>query len=327
MDRTVTVLGAGAWGTAVAQLLAHNGFKVVLWCFEEKVASDIKTLGINTMYLPDVLLNPAIEVTTDIAYATGHSRWIFEAIPTTYLRSVLERIKALLTSDHVWVVLSKGIEQETFKLPTQIIDEIVGHDSHKVVLAGPSFASEVIAYKPTAVTLASSDSGVMQQCSLLLAHPTFATHLTDDILGAQVGGAFKNVIALAAGIAQGLGWGDNARAYLLTQGLAEMADLTEFYEGNRATVYGLSGLGDMLLTCTGSVSKNLRAGHMLGSGTTLVQLRAIGMTLPEGINTVQSLHQLAARHELESKIVRAVYGFIFHGQRDTFLQALWHQAK
>lgn len=325
MDRTVTVLGSGAWGTAIAHLLAHNGYKVVLWCFEEKVASDITTLHVNTMYLPDIELKHSIEVTTDIAYAIGHSRWIFEAIPTAYLRSILQRSKPLLTNDHVWVVLSKGIEQETFKLPTQIIDDVVGTQSPKVVLAGPSFAGEVVTYKPTAVTLASTDLAVAQQCSLMLSHPTFTTHQTADILGAQVGGAFKNVIALAAGIAQGLGWGDNARAYLLTQGLDEMAALAEFYKGNRLTVYGLSGLGDMLLTCTGSVSKNLRVGHMLGSGTTLAQLKATGMTLPEGINSVQSLHQLTQRHSLDSKIVRAVYAFIFHEERDTFLQALWHQ--
>lgn len=327
MDRTVTVLGAGAWGTAIAGLLARNGYKVVLWCFEEKVASDIATLRVNTMYLPDVHLDESIEITTDIAYAIGQSRWIFEAIPTTYLRSTLGRIKGLCTADHVWVVLSKGIEQETFKLPTQIIDDILGQQVLKVVLAGPSFANEVVASMLTATIVACDDSEIARQCSLMLSNQTFITHTSDDVLGTQIGGAFKNVIALASGIAQGIGWGENARAYLLTKGLEEMATLAEFYRGKRASVYGLSGLGDMLLTCAGSASKNLRAGRVLGSGATLAQLRATGMTLPEGINTVQSLHQLAQRQNLDSSIVRGVYAFIFHEERSTFLQVLWHQAK
>lgn len=324
MDRTITVLGAGAWGTAIAQLLAYNGYRVILWCFEEKVAQDIATLHVNTAYLPEVELHGAIEVTTDIAYAIGQSRWVFEAIPTMHLRSVLEHSKHFISHDHVWVILSKGVEQGSFKLPATILEDVFGISVPYVVLAGPSFASEVVAHKLTAVSLASNNYACALQCAQLLNHETFTTHLSDDVIGVQVGGAFKNVIALATGIAQGRGWGENARAYLLTLGLEEMGRLSVIYGGKAATTYGLSGLGDMLLTCTGSLSKNLRIGKMLGSGETLSQLKATGMVLPEGINTVQSLHQCARINGFQSRIVTAVYAFIFDGDRDSFEQVLWH---
>lgn len=325
MDRTVTVLGAGAWGTAIAVHMANNGYRVVLWCFEETVARDIASTRINSTYFPDVRLDEAIEVTTDIAYAIGHSTWIFEAIPTAFLRATLERIRPLLAAQHVWVVLSKGIEQGTFKLPTQIVDDVLGQQTRKVVFAGPNFAKEIARKALTATSIAGSDHATANQCSLMLASPTFEPWLVDDLIGVQVGGAYKNVLALACGIAQGLGWGENARAYVLTQGLREMATLAEFYGGKRETVYGLSGLGDMLLTCTGTISKNLNAGRLLGSGMTHACLKTTGMILPEGFNTVQSLHQLVARHELDCPIARGVYAFIFQEERSTFLQELWHR--
>jgi glycerol-3-phosphate dehydrogenase (NAD(P)+) len=325
MKKTVTILGAGAWGTSLATLFAHNGFNVVMWCYEESVAAEITTAHTNTTYFAGFKLLPTITATNDIAYALAQSDWIIEVIPVAFMRSVLERVKHLVTPKQVWIIASKGIEQNTMKLPSQILDDIYGPTVNKVVLAGPNFAQELAACVPTATVLASSDEMIARKLGIMLAGDYFKPYVNSDVIGVQVGGAFKNVLALAVGIAKGLNMQENTIAYLLTRGLHEMGVITNFYKGKHETVYGLSGLGDMILTCTGTLSKNLNVGRLLGQGTTLEQIKAAGGTLPEGLNTVQSVHQLMQRHNLDLPLCRNTYEFIFGQRSQPFLKDLWSQ--
>lgn len=321
----ICVLGEGAWGTAVAALLADNGHAVKLWCYEESNAQTIARTRINERYLPGHILSERITPTTSLNDAVCGSQWVFEAIPVQYLRSVIQKAAPCFTDEQIWVVLSKGIEQDTLLLPTQIIDDVCGNAHKKAVFAGPSFAADLANKQVTAVSVAATDCDVAYALQALLANDYFKPFFNTDLIGVQVGGAVKNVITLGVGILEGAGYTDNTKAFLVTRGLSEMSEITKALGGKQETIYGLSGVGDLMLTALGKLSRNLAVGKRLGKGDALQTILDELGHVPEGINTVQTMHQLAATKKLQLPICTAVYEIIFAGKKvDHLIAALMH---
>lgn len=308
MVLVATVLGSGAWGCAVADLLSNAGYDVLIWCREQEVADEITLQHTNSMYFPGVILNKKIRATTDLSLVAKHSDLIFEAIPVAFLRMVLQSFKSL-QQGHRWVVLSKGIEQNSFELPTQIIKEVLGAPVVGI-LSGPTYARDLVEKQFSAAVLASDSEDLLRELSTNVSTFYFKLISSCDVIGVQVVGAIKNVLAIAVGIAKGAGCKDNTIAYLLTSGMEEMGQAIVFFGGKQVTMYGLAGLGDILLTCTGSLSKNQRAGYLLGQGKTLADVQAEIKTLPEGINTARSLAVLMEREKLYFPILAETYNFI-----------------
>ncbi len=326
MKQPVCVLGDGAWGTAIAVLLANNGHSVNLWCNDESVAHAIAHHGCNDRYLSGITLPNRITPTTDIAQAMQGARWIFEAVPVKFLRATVEKAKPHVTADQAWVVLSKGIENGTLMFPSQIIDAVLGYTATQAVFSGPSFARDLAHKKITAATIAATDYHVSSELTALLANSYFRPYISYDMLGAQLGGALKNVVALAIGMLDGAGYTDNTKTFMLTRGLQEMIMLTRALGGQHQTLYGLSGLGDLVLTCMGSLSKNLAVGKQLGAGCTLDQLIAQSGAMPEGVNTVVSVNQLALKLNVNLPLFQGVYRIIFESSSlETMLNDLMSQ--
>lgn len=327
MNKQIAVLGAGAWGTAIAQLLATNGHDVLLWALEPEVVSAIEATGMNQPYLPGIALHKNISVTADLAVAVRDKKWIFEAIPVAFLRSLLERAKLYVSDETAWVALSKGIERETLLLPTEIIRDVFGKKTLVAVLSGPTFAQELVAQQISAAAIASSDKAILKELAGMLLNDFFKPYTTTDIIGVQLGGSMKNVLALVVGIAHGHNCAANTTAYLLTVGLDEISRLIIHCGGKVDTVYGLSGLGDIMLTCFGSLSKNLRAGTLLGKNRSLEALKKDFTTLPEGINTAQTINQLLAREGLTLPLFCWAYSYLFETAcfEDLFVSLRAHQ--
>jgi glycerol-3-phosphate dehydrogenase (NAD(P)+) len=309
--KKICMIGSGAWGTAVATVLAHNGHEVIVWCHNEAVAQDINTKHKNSKYLPDVFLHKNISATTNLAPAMEQARWIFEATPMTYLRETLQNARKQYQKEQIFVMLSKGIDRQSALLPTQIVDEIFGPRTAKAVCVGPSFAQEVAAQKVTGVIVASDNQAVAGELQSLLANDYFYPEISSDMIGAQIGAAFKNVMALGVGLLEGAQYGDNAKALFITRALAEMVLIAKKMGGKEETLYGLSGLGDLILT-TGSVqSRNLAIGKLVGAGQSLEEaLKTTGLTA-EGANTVQSLRLLTQKLKLELPLSSGIYAVLF----------------
>ncbi|MGB8366969.1 MAG: NAD(P)H-dependent glycerol-3-phosphate dehydrogenase [Candidatus Babeliales bacterium] len=309
--KKVTIIGEGAWGTAVATLLATNGYEVLLWCYDKQVAKTIAKKQINERYLPGIKLPDAIKPETDLKKVLVGIDWIFEAIPVLFLREVLEKASRWISADQRWVVLSKGIEQKTLLLPTQIIDDVFHKKIEKAVFAGPSFAQEVATKQITAVTVASTSCIVGKELQQLLVNDYFRPYSSLDIIGVQVGAALKNVVTLGIGLLDGAGYNDNAKAFFMTRGFHEMVQLACAMGGKAETLYGLSGFGDLVLTSMGRLSKNLKVGNRLGKGEKLTSvLEKTGYT-PEGVNSVRSVCQLMEQYALDLTICRGIYKVIF----------------
>lgn len=307
----IALLGEGAWGTAIAQLLAHNGYTVHLWCHESEVAQAIIRDGENKKYLPGIRLNKKIIPMTDMAQAVCGVRWIFEAIPVAYLRSVLEHARACATQDQVWVILSKGIENKTLLFPTQMIDDVFQLPIKKAVFAGPSFANEVAKGSITGVTIGATDCDLSRELQQMLQNEFFRSYATTDMIGVQVGAALKNVISIGIGILDGAGYGDNPKAFLLTRGLNEMGVLAQALGGRQETLYGLSGVGDLVLTSMGKSSRNREVGRRIGVGEKLDAIMAETGYVAEGINTLKSVLDLAQAHRVQMPICQGVYEVVF----------------
>jgi len=296
----ICVLGEGAWGTAIAKLLANNGLSVNLWCHNPDISQAILNL--------DTLIKP----TPHMQEALQDVDWIFEAIPVKFLRSVIEKSKPHITDKQIFVILSKGIEQDTLLFPTQIIDEVLGFVTKKAVISGPSFAHDLNNRHVTAVNIASSNMQITQDLIAIMKNNYFYPKLSNDIIGLQVCGAIKNVIALGLGIADSSGCGDNTKAFLLTVGLQEMALLNKQVGGYSETVYDLAGIGDLVLSCFGSHGRNFLMGKQLGEGKKSEDIFAQTGFIPEGINTVQSVKQLIDKTGLDLPLCSGIYNVIFN---------------
>jgi len=307
----IAVIGGGAWGTAISTLLANNGHHVKLWCFDPENAEKIKCAQINEKYLPGIQLDEKITPVTDLKEAICGARWVFEAIPVKFLRSILERTRDCFNQDQVWVLLSKGIEKDTLLLPSQIIDDVFSFKAQKAVISGPSFALEVARKQMTGVTIAATDYAIGQGLHKLLASDYFCSNLSTDLIGVQVGGAVKNVITLAIGILDGAGYTDNTKTFVLTRGLQEIAMLISMLDGEPETAYDFSGVGDLVLTAMGTRSRNLEVGKRIGKGKTLEQILKATGYIPEGINTAHSINQLITEKKLKLPVCQGVYQMIF----------------
>jgi len=306
------VLGAGAWGTALADLLARNGAQVTIWALEPDVVTSINTAHENPVFLAGAKLDERLRATEDLDAALNDARLVCVATPSQHLRSVLRRGAPSLATTATLCVASKGIEQGTLALMSDVVCEEA--PSHQVVaLSGPSFAAEVVAHQPTAIVAASSDPGAAEAVQDAFSNSSFRVYTHDDIIGVELGGSLKNVMAVATGICEGAGFGFNARAALITRGLAEMTRLGTALGASPATFAGLAGIGDLVLTCTGSLSRNRAVGMEVGRGATLEQALAGKQTVAEGVATTQSALALAAREGVEMPIVTMVNRVLFDG--------------
>lgn len=304
------VIGAGAWGTALADLLGTNGCDVCLWAFERDVADAINGRHENPRFLPGARLAATLEATSVLSVALAEARLVVLAVPSAYLRGVVRAAASHVLPAATVAVATKGIEERTLALMTDVVEAEVP-DRPVVAVSGPSFAAEVAARQPTAVVAASRDVMAAQQIQEILSSPTFRVYTHDDVIGVELGGSLKNVMAVATGIAEGVGLGFNSRAALITRGLAEMTRLGVALGGQAATFAGLAGIGDLVLTCTGALSRNRAVGLAIGQGATLEQALAGKETVAEGVATARSARELAQREGVEMPIVETVNRVLF----------------
>lgn len=308
----VAVIGAGSWGTALAVLLAQKGYAVWLYARQEAVVARLNAEHENTRYLPGVALPERIEVTADLVQALTGAGLVVLAVPSHAVRQTASQIKPLLPSDALLVNTAKGIEQETLLRLSQVIGEKL--PQHRlVVLSGPSHAEEVGRQVPTTVVAASVNRAAAEAAQEYFMTPAFRVYTNPDVAGVELGGALKNVIALCTGITEGLGFGDNTKAALMTRGLAEIGRLGVVMGAQALTFAGLTGVGDLIVTCTSMHSRNRRAGILLGQGKPLAEvLNEVGMVV-EGVKTTRGAYFLAQRFQVEMPIVEQAYKVLFEG--------------
>jgi glycerol-3-phosphate dehydrogenase (NAD(P)+) len=302
-ERTpVAVLGAGSWGTALAVHLGRQGHDVALWARDARLVEEISGAAANTRYLPDVRLPGGVTATADMRTAIAGARFVVFAVPSHGLRTVAHDAAPSIGDNVVLVSATKGLETTSLSRMSQVIAEEVGASRPVVVLSGPSFAAEVARGLPTAVVAASSDPDAAEQVQHSFRGSTFRLYASDDVAGVEVGGAMKNIIAIAAGAVEGLGIGHNSMAALITRGLAEISRLACAEGGRRETLAGLSGLGDLVLTCTGDLSRNRHVGIELGRGRSLDEILTGMRMVAEGVRTTGAALALGARHGIELPI-------------------------
>jgi glycerol-3-phosphate dehydrogenase (NAD(P)+) len=305
----IAVIGAGSWGTTLASLLSEKDYDVSLWAFEKEIVESVRETGMNHVYLPGIQLPPGLKVTNDIELAVKKSRYILNVVPTQFTRTVFNNVIPHIPENSIIVSASKGIEQGSLLTVSSILKEICRHQV--AVLSGPSFANEVIRKLPTAVTLATGDLDTGLILQEIFNTQYFRVYTHSDMIGVELGGALKNVIAIASGISDGLGLGHDARAALITRGLAEMVRLGVSMGADERTFSGLSGLGDLVLTCTGPLSRNYSVGVNLGKGMKLKQILSGTKSVAEGVATALSAYELSLKQGVEMPIVEQIYQVIY----------------
>ncbi len=304
------VVGAGAWGTALADLMARNGHHTTLWARETDVVSDVNAHHRNTRFLSGIALSPNLTATDDLAAAVATASTITFVAPSHVLRAVIRSAAHAVRQDAVLIVATKGIERDSFALMTDIVaEELPGRSV--VALSGPSFAAEVAQRQPTAVVAASREESAAMRTQQLFSSPEFRVYTQHDVVGVELGGALKNVMAVATGVLDGLGLGFNPRAALITRGLAEMTRLGVALGAEPSTFAGLAGMGDLVLTCTGSLSRNRTVGVEIGQGRPIDEVLHARETVAEGVVTTQSAHALALARGVEMPIVRTMHRILF----------------
>ncbi len=308
-EKKLTVLGAGSWGTAIAISLASNGHPVTLWGRNGEMMKEIQETGENHKYLPDVPVPESVTCVSSLEQAVQGADVVIFVVPAQAFRSTLQQVLPFLSENTVLVNCAKGIEIDTRKRISEIAREICP-ELPFVVLSGPSHAEEVGRFLPTTLVAGSSSLETAEQIQDLFLSDAMRVYTNDDVIGIEVGGALKNVIALAAGISDGMGYGDNAKAALMTRGLTEIARLGENLGGSRMTLMGLAGLGDLIVTCTSMHSRNRRCGILIGQGCKPADaVKEVGMVV-EGVHTTEAVYQLAAEHGVEMPITEQLYQVI-----------------
>ncbi|AGH37792.1 Glycerol-3-phosphate dehydrogenase [NAD(P)+] [Bibersteinia trehalosi USDA-ARS-USMARC-188] len=314
----VTILGAGSYGTALAIALSRNGHKTYLWGHNPQKMAQMAVSRMNQEFLPDIPFPDALEIESDLAQAIAKSRDLLIVVPSHVFGDVLLQLKPFLSSEHRIIWATKGLERDTGRLLQEVVLQILGENYPLAVLSGPTFAKELAAGLPTAISLSSDNAQFadeMQQrihCS-----KSFRVYINDDMVGAQLGGAIKNVIAIGAGISDGMGFGANARTALITRGIAEISRLGASLGANPATFMGMSGLGDLVLTCTDNQSRNRRFGLMLGQGRNAEDAIAEIGQVVEGFYNTKEAHLLAQKQGVEMPIVEQIYQMLFCGKQAT----------
>ncbi|MEW6673177.1 MAG: NAD(P)H-dependent glycerol-3-phosphate dehydrogenase [Thermodesulfobacteriota bacterium] len=312
---TIGVVGAGSWGTALANLLAIKGFNVTLWAFEPEVRDRIRSTRENTLFLPGVKLPESLAVSSDLAEVAGAKDLLLVVVPSHVMRATARKMAKVVSPGTIVVSASKGIEIKTHLTMSAILKEILPQvDPGKLaVLSGPSFAREVARNVPTVVTVACKDQRVAELVQHTFAAPFFRVYTNDDLVGVELGGAVKNVIAIAAGIIDGLGLGLNTRAAMITRGLAEIRRLGVKLGANPHTFAGLAGVGDLVLTCTGDLSRNHSVGKKIGEGKKLAEILADMRMVAEGVRTAKSVYNLSRKVGVEMPISQEVYHILYDG--------------
>ena len=308
----VAVVGAGSWGTVLANMLAHKGDRVVLWAYEPEVAAEVNARHRNDLFLPEAPLHPSLAATNDIAAAVGSADVVVSAAPSHAVRAVMAQAAPALRREALVISASKGLELAGLKRMTEVLGEVLA-GAEIVALSGPTFARELYEQQPTAAAVAGAPAAA-QRAQLVLTAPYFRTYTNDDVIGVELGGALKNVVAIAAGILEGLGLGNNPRAALITRGLAEIARLGVAMGAKPLTFAGLAGMGDLLLTATGPLSRNRSLGVELGRGATLQQVQAKRLSVAEGVGTAKAAVALGERVGVELPIAREVACVLFDGK-------------
>jgi glycerol-3-phosphate dehydrogenase (NAD(P)+) len=309
----VTVAGGGSWGTALAGHLVRCGHPVSLWCIEPAVVAEIRDQRTNATYLPGVSLPEGIAATTDLGDALAASEAVFIVVPSAVAREVCREVRRHVAPGAALVSAIKGIETDTLRRMSEVAaEELPGHPL--AVLSGPSFAAEVAREQPTAVVVASRERALAEEIQRVVASRAFRAYSSDDVVGVELAGALKNVIAIAAGIIDGLGHGHNTVAALLTRGLAEITRLAVALGGRPDTLAGLAGLGDLVLTCTGGLSRNRQVGQALGQGKSLAEAVARTRMVAEGVRTTLAAAALADRAGVEMPIVQQMKAVLYEGK-------------
>lgn len=316
-EKKIAVIGAGSWGTALALLLSRKGLDVRLWGHRASHVEQLASERENRNYLPGYPFPPSLSLTDDLRYAVNGREVVVMVVPSHGFRQVFTRLKECLPAQTVVVSATKGIENESLRTMIGVMEEELGENPSAIrlaVLSGPSFAKEVAAEKPTAVTVASKNLAVAQGVQQVFFTERFRVYASTDVIGVELGGPLKNVVAIAAGISDGLGFGTNARAALITRGLAEITRLAVKMGANPLTMSGLAGLGDLVLTCTGDLSRNRTVGLQLGQGKNLEDILSDMDMVAEGVKTTRSAFDLAARMAVEMPILEQVYAVLYQGK-------------
>lgn len=313
MSKQVAVLGAGSWGTALSKVLVENGHQVTLWGRSQDQVDEINQQNTNKAYLPDRKLPVEIRATNNLKVAVESAEVIVFVVPTKAIRGISRQIIEYIAEPKLIVHASKGLEQETHKRISTIIEEEISADKRTAVVAlsGPSHAEEVMANDLTTITAASTDEESAKMVQSLFINDYFRVYTNTDILGVEIGAALKNIIAVGAGAIAGMGFGDNAKAALVTRGLAEISRLGVAMGADPLTFMGLSGVGDLIVTCTSPHSRNWRAGHLLGKGQEVDKiLNEMGMVV-EGISTTKAAYELAQEYKIDMPITEAIYKVVY----------------
>lgn len=312
----VTVLGSGSFGTALANVLAANADEVWVWGREGSTIESIEQRHENTAYLPGIPLAKNVRATLSLEEALHQSELVVVAIPSQATREVMKRASAFLPRSVPIITVAKGIENETLLTMTEVLEDCLpeAHHPYIAVLSGPSFAKEMVHKMPTVVTIAAHWEKVAECCQRFFQTDSFRVYTSKDVVGVQYGGALKNVIAIAAGMADGLGFGHNARAAIITRGLAEITRAAVRCGANPLTLSGLSGMGDLVLTCTGELSRNRQLGMELGRGKTVEQALGGLTQVAEGVKTAKSARDLAEKYSVDLPICEQVYCILHEGK-------------
>jgi glycerol-3-phosphate dehydrogenase (NAD(P)+) len=312
-DWKIGVIGAGSWGTALAHLLAEKGYPIDLWVYEEEVREQILKHRENQVFLPGIPLSSNLSPTNELAAAVSGKELVLLVVPSHVMRETSSRMAEFVTEQMIVVSASKGIENNTLLTMTGVLAETLPQlpESQMAVLSGPSFAKEVARQLPTALTVASRQLPVAERVQHVFATERFRVYTNDDVIGVELGGSVKNVIAIAAGIIDGLELGLNTRAALITRGQTEIRRLGVAMGANPRTFTGLAGIGDLILTCTGTLSRNHTIGHKIGQGAKLSDLLAQMRMVAEGVKTAQSVYNLSRRIGVEMPICTEIYRILY----------------
>lgn len=308
----ISVIGAGGWGIALTLLLQKNGHDMTLWSFDEKETAELIQTRQNASKLPGIMIPPEIDITNDLAEAVAGRQVLVLAVPSSVVRGMSARLAEFVEEGQILVNVAKGLEADSLKTMTDLMEEELCAKSVKVaVLSGPSHAEEVGRGLPTTCVLAAHDRDTALLLQDMFMNQHFRVYTSPDMLGVEVGGALKNVIALAAGIADGLGYGDNTKAALITRGIKEIAGLGVAMGGDLSTFYGLTGLGDLIVTCASMHSRNRRAGILLGQGKTLQQATEEVHMVVEGVHSAKAALQAGRKYGVELPIIEQVNAVLF----------------
>lgn len=312
----VAVIGAGSWGTALASVLADKGDQVTLWAYEPECAESINAQNENQLFLPGITLPPNLRATTDLGAACEGAQLVVSVTPSHVTRAVFEQLVEHLPEHTPIVSATKGIENETLMTISELLEDVLPLRFHPYLayLSGPSFAREVAQRHPTTVAVASYSDKLGQLVQNAFHTPYFRAYRTTDVEGVEIGGSLKNVIAIAVGVADGMGFGHNSRAALITRGLAEISRLAVKRGANPLTVAGLAGMGDLVLTCTGGLSRNRAVGVKLGQGRPIAEILGDMRMVAEGVKTAKSVYDLAESLGVDMPICREVYRVLYEGK-------------